>query len=69
MTIQNPDDTMVELWSVRAEILDKLGRSDEAAQMRKRAAEPGRPDDPSPYKSIHERLEDWFKQHKMETQK
>lgn len=69
VTIQNPDETMVELWSVRAEILDNLGRSDEAAEMRKRAAEPGRPDNPSPYKTIHDKLRDWFKQHRTETQK
>ncbi|HJM62494.1 MAG TPA: hypothetical protein QGF50_02170 [Roseibacillus sp.] len=69
VTINNPNDTMVELWSVRAEILAKLGRSDEAAQMRKRAAEPARPDVPSVYKSTHERLKNWLKQHRMETQK
>jgi len=69
VTINHPDDTLVELWAVKAEILDKLGRRDEAAQMRKRAAEPGRADDPSPYKSTHERLKGWLKQHKMETQK
>ena len=32
VTINNPDDTLVELWAVKAEILDKLGRRDEAAQ-------------------------------------
>ena len=63
VTINNPDDTLVELWAVKAEILDKLGRRDEAAQMRKRAAEPARADDPSPYKSTHERLKNWLKQH------
>jgi len=68
VTIKHPDDTLVELWAVKAEILDKLGRRDEAAQMRKRAAEPARPDVPSPYKSIHERLKNWFKQHRMKTQ-
>jgi len=69
VTINNPDDTLVELWDTKAEILDKLGRRDEAAQMRQRAAEPGRPDAPSLYKSTHEKLKDWLKQHKMETQK
>ncbi|HIL80581.1 MAG TPA: hypothetical protein EYG54_04870 [Myxococcales bacterium] len=69
VTINNPDDTLVELWAVKAEILDKLGRSDEAAQMRKRAAEPARADDPSPYKSTHERLKNWLKQHRTETPK
>ena len=69
VTINNPDDTLVELWAVKAEILDKIGRRDEAAQMRKRAAEPARADDSSPYKSTHERLKNWLKQHRMETQK
>ena len=69
VTINHPDDTLVELWGTKAEILDKLGRKDEAAQMRKRAAEPGRADVPSPYKSTHERLRDWLKQHRLETQK
>ncbi|MDE0865348.1 MAG: hypothetical protein OSA98_16275, partial [Rubripirellula sp.] len=69
VTVKNPDDTLVELWNTKAEILDKLGRKDEAGQMRKRAAEPGRPDVPSLYKSTHERLKDWLKQHRMEKQK
>ena len=69
VTINHPDDTLVELWDTKAEILDKLGRKDEAAQMRKRAAEPARADDPSRYKSTHERLKDWLKQHRMEAQK
>ncbi len=69
VTINHPDDTLVELWDTKAEILDKLGRRDEAAQMRKRAAEPARADVPSPYKSTHERLKDWLKQHRMKTQK
>ena len=69
VTINNPDHTTVELWAVKAEILDKLDRRDEAAQMRKCAAEPARPDTPSPYKPTHERSKDWFKQHRMKTQK
>jgi len=67
--IDTPDDTLVELWTVRAEILDKLGRGDEAAQMRKRAAEPAEPDIASPYKATHERLKEWFKQHGTKTYK
>ena len=69
VTTNNPDDTLVELWNTKAEILDKLGRSDEAAQMRKRTAEPGRADAPSPYKSTHEKLKGWLKQHNIKTQK
>ncbi|MGB0325942.1 MAG: hypothetical protein ACPGJR_00280 [Akkermansiaceae bacterium] len=69
VTVKNPDDTLVELWNTKAEILDQLGRGDEAAQMRKRAAEPARVGDPSLYKSIHERLKDWLKKHRTETPK
>ncbi len=69
VTINHPDDTLVELWDTKAEILDKLGRRDEAAQMRKRSAEPAKPDAPSVYKLFHERLKDWLKQHRMETHK
>ena len=65
VTLKNPDDTLVELWNTKAEVLDKLGRGDEADQIRKRAAGPARADTPSPYKSIHDKL----KQHRMETQK
>jgi tetratricopeptide (TPR) repeat protein len=68
VTVNHPDDTLIELWSVKAEILDKIDRKDEAAEMRERAAEPATPDVPSPYKSIHERLKDWLKQHHMELQ-
>jgi tetratricopeptide (TPR) repeat protein len=66
--IRNPDDTLVELWAVRAEILDKLGLRDEAAQMRRRVGEPARPDAPSLYKSTHDKLKDWLRQHRLETQ-
>ena len=69
VTMNNPDDTMVELWNTKAEILDKLGRKDEATQMRKRTVKPGRADAPSPYKSVHDNLRDWFKQHTTKTQK
>ncbi|MDE0862045.1 MAG: hypothetical protein OSA93_17950 [Akkermansiaceae bacterium] len=69
VTVKHPDDTLVELWDTKAEILDKLGRKDEAVQMRKRAAEPAKAELPSVYKSTHERLNDWLKQHRMETQK
>jgi hypothetical protein len=69
VTIVHPDDILVELWTTKAGILDKLGRKDEAAQMRKLAAEPAKPDAPSIYQSTHERLKDWLKKHPMETPK
>ena len=68
VTVNHPDDTLVELWAVKAEILDKLGRSDEAARMRKRAADQARPDAPSLYRSTHERLRDWRKQQRTKSQ-
>ena len=69
VTITQPDDTLVELWNTKAEILDKLDRRDEATKMRKRATEPARPDVPSVYKLTHERLKGWLKEHRMETKK
>jgi hypothetical protein len=69
VTIVHPDDILVELWTTKAGILDKLGRKDEAAQMRKLAAEPAKPDAPSIYQSTHERLKEWLKKHPMETPK
>jgi tetratricopeptide (TPR) repeat protein len=69
VTINHPDDTLVELWNTKAEILDKLDRRDEAAKMRKRVAEPARPDVSSPYKLTHEILKGWLKQYRMKTQK
>ena len=69
VTVVPSDEILVELWTTKAGILDKLGRSDEAAQMRKLAAEPAKPDAPSIYKSTHERLKEWLKKHRMETPK
>jgi len=69
VTVVPSDDILVELWTTKAGILDKLGRSDEAAQMRKLAAEPSKPDAPSIYKSTHERLKNWLKKHRMEAPK
>ena len=69
VTVVPSDEILVELWTTKAGILDKLGRKDEAAQMRKLAAEPAKPDAPSIYKSTHERLKEWLKKHQMETPK
>ena len=67
--ITHPDDTLVEMWNTKADILDKLDRRDEAAKTRKRAAEPARPDVPSVYKLTHERFKNWFKEYRMEIRK
>ena len=69
VTITHPDDTLVELWNTKAEILDKLDRRDEATKMRKRATEPARTDVLSVYKLTHEKLKGWLKEHRMETKK
>ncbi|NQU21907.1 MAG: hypothetical protein HQ567_11545 [Candidatus Nealsonbacteria bacterium] len=59
VTIDRPDESMAELWTLKAEVLDKLGRRVEAAQLRKRLEEPPNVDAPSIYKSFHERLKNW----------
>ena len=59
VTVTNPDDVLVELWTTKAEILGKLGRNDEAAQIRERYAKPTREFPPSVYKSFHEKLKEW----------
>jgi len=69
VTIDTPDDTLTELWAIKAEILDKLGRRDQAAQTRKRSAEPAKPDSPSVYKLFHERLKSWRLGNKKEIEK
>ena len=69
VTVVLPDDILVELWTTKAGILDKLGRKDEATEMHKLASQPAKPDAPSIYKSTHERLKDWLKKHQMETPK
>ena len=69
VTVNQPDDILVELWATKAVILDKLGRKEEAAQMRKRSAEPAKPDAPSVYKLFHERLKNWRVSNKKETVK
>ena len=69
VTVTNPDDILVELWATKAGILDQLGRKDEAAEMRKRAAEPAAPSGPGIYHSTHERLKNWLKQHRKESPK
>lgn len=59
VTINQPDDILEELWDIKAVILEKLGRKDEAAQMRETAAEPAKPFRPGVYKDFHEKLKDW----------
>jgi hypothetical protein len=59
VTVVNPDDILTELWNTKAQILAKLGREDEAAQIRERYAEPATPFPPGTYKAFHEKLMEW----------
>ncbi|MDC0296759.1 hypothetical protein OAK95_03835, partial [Akkermansiaceae bacterium] len=59
VTVTNPDDVLVELWTTKAEILGELGLNDEAAQIRERYAKPTIEFPPSVYKSFHEKLKEW----------
>jgi hypothetical protein len=59
VTVRNPDDVLMELWSTKVAILDKLGRKEDAAKVRKRLAEPVRIEPSSVYKLFHERLKKW----------
>jgi hypothetical protein len=56
VTVEQPDDILVELWATKAAILDKLGRKEEAADMRRRSNEPARIEASSIYKLFHEKL-------------
>ena len=59
VTVNQPDDIVVELWATKAVILDKLGRKEEAAEMHRRSEEPVRIESSSIYKLFHERLKNW----------
>jgi len=56
VTVEQPDDVLVGLWATKAVILEKLGRKQEAAEMRRRSEEPATTEPVSVYKSFHERL-------------
>ena len=56
VTVQRPDDILVELWAVKALILDKLGRKEEAAQMRRRSEEAVSTEPSSVYEAFHGKL-------------
>lgn len=59
VTVDKPDDIIIELWAIKAVILDKLGRKEEAAGMRKRSEESVEPGFQSVYWLFHERLKNW----------
>jgi len=56
VTVQRPDNILVELWAIKALILDKLGRKEEAAQMRRRSEEPASTETSSVYEEFHGKL-------------
>lgn len=55
--VKTPCDVLVLLWSTRATILDKLGRSDEAKAMRDRASEPHVTHQASVYSEFHDKFD------------
>jgi len=59
VVVEKPDDVIVELWATKAVILDKLGRKEDAARVRKRSEEPVEPGHPSIYWLFHQRLKKW----------
>jgi len=56
ITVQQPDNILVELWAIKALALDKLGRKEEAAQMRRRSEESASTEPPSVYEEFHGKL-------------
>ncbi len=62
--METPCDILAMQWRTKAEILEKLGRSKEAASVRKQADMPVQPDNPDPYTAFHERLKKWRMGHR-----
>ena len=59
VTVKEPDDVLIELWAIKATILDALGRKDEATVVRRRSEEPARETSLNIYKWFHEELKTW----------
>lgn len=58
--INNPCDTFPILWGVKADILESMGRADEADIVRARAEQqPAHQDRPDVYKDVQQKLEQW----------
>jgi hypothetical protein len=56
ITVQQPDNILVELWAIKALVLDQLGRKEEAAKMRRRSEEPASTEPSSVYEAFHSKL-------------
>jgi hypothetical protein len=56
VAVQRPDNILVELWAIKALILDKLGRKEEAERMRRRSEEPASTEPSSVYEEFHGKL-------------
>jgi len=56
ITVQRPDNILVELWAIKALVLDQLGRKEEAAKMRRRSEEPASTEPSSVYEAFHSKL-------------
>lgn len=58
VTMKEPCDTICMLWTEKAAILDKLGRSDEAENLRKLGEKPVQEHYNSVYETFHQKLDD-----------
>ena len=56
VTVKQPDDILVELWAIKALILDKLGRKEESEKMRRRSEEAASTERSSVYEAFHGKL-------------
>jgi hypothetical protein len=56
ITVQRPDNILVELWGIKTLILDKLGRKEESERMRRRSEEPVSTEPSSVYEAFHGKL-------------
>ena len=67
--VTRPDDVFAELWASKAVILDKLGRKEDAASVRKRSEEPVQPGHQNSYWLFHQKLKNWRMSGKLEAMK
>lgn len=56
VVMKEPCDVIADFWATKATILEKLGRNNEAAEVRQLAEQPVKPDYPNIYGAFHEKL-------------
>ena len=61
--IDEPCERISQLWQTKIAVLDRLGRGDEAAALRKRRRGPIKKCRREPYASFHDKLEAWRVNH------